>query len=176
MVSLADDGFDRRLSAARVLGCGCLFRRRNSPISAQFHRAAASAGKRATQNILRCKTDICWASRLPNESARCVQAHEISSVIDGVIKPLRRRSFEIPIRAWRGPFALDRCEQRRCMRRMLPDAALRRRTAEPRQIIGATDGEAIRHVMIAPPHRSMCPRYNQSITTGAAYSQALIPC
>src|ERR1700691_4306186 len=43
--------------------------------------------------------------------------------------------------AW--PVALDQREQRRRMRRVQPDAAMRSRTAEPGQIIGAVNGEAI---------------------------------
>jgi hypothetical protein len=52
------------------------------------------------------------------------------------------------------PVALDQSEQRRRMRRVQPDAAMRRRTAEPRQIIGAVNGEAITRAPCDPSSKA----------------------
>jgi hypothetical protein len=74
-------------------------------------------------------------------------AHEDWSMIGKVIERLRRRATLTPIRKLDPPNArpvvLGQGVHRRRMRRMQPDAAMRDRTAEPRDVIGAMIGEAV---------------------------------
>src|SRR5271169_5388878 len=103
------------------------------------HAAIGTTCECARQKLRCLMTEAVIAHRSRN-------SHEIWSTSDRVIARLTKAAFRLVRNLDQrvvGPVAPDQGEQCRCVRWMQPDTAMRSRTAEPTDIVGAVDGETI---------------------------------
>jgi hypothetical protein len=150
MVSLADAAFDREGFSGSALYSSCLFMRRT-------RRYQRNKGCTAACNWLRPRIRKAKSSTLFNGCRDCrtgaaifhANARNFANDENGY------RTVKIAVALWRTialvrnfdpgivwPVTLDQREQCRGMRGTQPDVAMRRRAAEPDQLIGAVNGKA----------------------------------
>src|SRR5260221_4877071 len=140
MVSLAGSLASRR-------DFGCPLKRRT-----RVMRVASHEGYRRHPQIHGAKSHAAHvryasATCMHNECAKSRLAHEYSPMIGRVIERLKTARcgptlVDFDARIARS-VALDQSEQCRRMRGMQPDAAVRGGSAEPREVVGAVNGEAV---------------------------------
>jgi hypothetical protein len=148
--------------AARL---GCPLKGRTRVMRVVSHDTDGAGSNDTRQNRRLPVTGMRHQARLHNECAESDVAHEYSPMTGRVIERLKiacRRPTLVDLgsRIARS-VALDQCEQRRPVRRMQPDAAVRGRVAEPRELIGAVNGEAIiEEDRMASTRCNICARNN----------------
>jgi hypothetical protein len=130
--------------AARL---GCPLKGRTRVMRVVSHDTDGAGSNDTRQNRRLPVTGMRHQARLHNECAESDVAHEYSPMMDRVIERLRtacRRPtlVDLDARIARS-VAPDQCEQRCRVRGVQPDSAARGRSAEPRELIGAVDGEAV---------------------------------